>query len=51
LICKEPVAVLAPYRVADPREREDAIKHIVALMRKGLPIGGKRFSRDEMHER
>ena len=46
----EPVAIIAPYRVPD-REREHAIEHIVAMMRKGLPIGGRRFSRDEMHER
>lgn len=47
----QPVAVIAPYRGADSRERERAIDHIVALMRRGLPIGGKRFTRDEMHER
>lgn len=26
------------------------INRIVALMRRGLPIGGKRFTRNEMHE-
>jgi antitoxin (DNA-binding transcriptional repressor) of toxin-antitoxin stability system len=46
----EPVAVIAPYRAPD-RDRERAIEHIVALMRKGVPIGGRRFSRDEMHQR
>jgi prevent-host-death family protein len=46
----EPVAIIAPYGVRD-RERQRAIEHIVALMRKGLSIGGSRFSRDEMHER
>ena len=46
----QPVAIIAPYRAQD-RERERAIDHIVALMRQGLPIGGKRFSRDDMHER
>ena len=46
----QPVAIIAPYRAQD-RDRESAIDHIVALMRQGLPIGGKRFSRDEMHER
>ena len=45
-----PVALLAPYRTADHGERERAIEHIVALMREGLPIG-RRFTRDEMHER
>jgi antitoxin (DNA-binding transcriptional repressor) of toxin-antitoxin stability system len=46
----EPVATIAPYRPQD-RERERAIEHIVAMMRERLPIGGRRFSRDEMHER
>jgi antitoxin FitA len=32
-------------------ERERDIQHIVAMMREGLPLGGRRFSRDEMHER
>jgi prevent-host-death family protein len=47
----QPVAIIAPYRAADAQERKHVIEHIVALMRRGLPIGGKRFSRDEMHER
>ena len=46
----QPVAIIAPYRAQD-RERERAIDHIVAMMRKGVPLGGTRFSRDEMHER
>ena len=46
-----PVAVLAPYRTADTKERERAIEQIVGLMRQGLPIGGRPFTRDEMHER
>jgi hypothetical protein len=32
-------------------EREAAIKRMIARMRKGLPLGGRRFTRDEMHER
>jgi prevent-host-death family protein len=47
----QPVAVIAPYCAADSRERERAIEHIVALMRRGLPIRGRGFTRDEMHER
>jgi prevent-host-death family protein len=47
----QPVAVIAPYREADSRGRERAIEHIVALMRRGLPIGARGFTRDEMHER
>jgi len=45
-----PVAMLMPYPTSDERERELAIERIVALMRKGIPIG-RRFTRDEMHER
>ena len=47
----QPVAVIAPYRAPDNHEREQAIDHILALMRRGLLIGGRRFTRDEMHER
>jgi len=37
------VAIIMPYRAADTGERERAIDRIVALMRRGLPIRGKRF--------
>jgi prevent-host-death family protein len=47
----KPVAVLAPYVAYRSRDREQAIERAVELMRKGLPIGGRRFTRDEMHER
>ncbi len=47
----KPVAVLAPYASQLSRGREQAIERAVALMRKGLPIGNRRFTRDEMHER
>lgn len=47
----KPVAVLAPYNSYLSQEREQAIERAVALMRKGLPLGGRRFTRDEMHER
>jgi prevent-host-death family protein len=47
----KPVAVLAPYALQPSRAREQAIERAVALMRKGLPIGNRRFTRDEMHER
>jgi len=47
----KPVAVLAPFLRHSTREREQAIERAIALMRKGLPIGGRRFTRDEMHER
>ena len=47
----QPVAIITPYRAADAREREQSIDHIVALMRRGLPIGGRRYTRDDMHDR
>ena len=47
----KPVAVLAPFMAHRSREREQAIERAIALMRKGLPIGARRFTRDEMHER
>ena len=45
-----PVAMITPYPASDVAERELAIERIVGLMRKGIPIG-RRFTRDEMHER
>jgi prevent-host-death family protein len=48
----EPVALLSAYRpLKSAAHREAAIERIVRLMRKGLPLGGRRFTRDEMHER
>ena len=47
----KPVAVIAPYRPANAVDRERAIEHIVGLMRQGVSLGGRRFTRDEMHER
>ena len=47
----KPVAVIAPYQPANANDRERAIEHIVAMMRKGVSLGGRRFTRDEMHER
>jgi prevent-host-death family protein len=47
----KPVAMLSPYPVPHPHDHEAAIERIVALMREGLALGGRHFSRDEMHER
>lgn len=47
----KPVAVLSPFSARRSREQEEAVDHAIQLMRKGLPIGGRRFTRDEMHER
>ena len=48
----KPVAVLAPYRrQALTLEQEAAIARVVEMMRRGLVHDGRRFTRDEMHER
>jgi prevent-host-death family protein len=48
----EPVAVLSAYRPGQTgADREAAIDRFVRMMRKGLPLGARRFTRDEMHER
>ena len=46
-----PVATIGPYQPDRSAERERAIERAIELMHKGLPIGGRRFTRDEMHER
>lgn len=47
-----PVArLVAVSRKATGQKREVAIKRMVAMMKKGVNLGGLRFSRDEMHER
>jgi len=48
----KPVAVLAPYRQAPlTPEQEAAIERVIDMMRRGLVHDGRRFTRDEMHER
>ena len=48
----KPVAVLAPYRrQALTLEQEAAIARVVEMMRRALVHDGRRFTRDEMHER
>jgi prevent-host-death family protein len=48
----KPVARLTPVQdTAAAKNREAAIKRMIAHMKKGLPLGGRRFTRDEMHER
>ena len=50
----KPIAVLSPYRLsAMTPEREEAIRHAVAVMEKGLGWGAalRKFKRDEMHAR
>ena len=47
----KPVARLSPVVPSIHPDREKAIKEMIALLEKGLPIGGRRFTRDEMHER
>jgi prevent-host-death family protein len=48
----KPVAVLAPYRRQTLMpEQTAAIARAVEMMRRGLVHDGRRFTRDEMHER
>lgn len=49
----KPVARLEPAlaKPTSSKAREKAIARMVELMEKGLDFGGRRFTRDEMHER
>lgn len=49
--CGKPVARLMPLSAHRSPEQEQAAEHMIALMREGLSLGGRRFTRDEMHER
>ena len=47
----QPVARLIPARSArNPRARRKALVEMIKLMEKGLDLGGRKFTRDEMHE-
>jgi len=47
-----PVARLSPIAGRPmSKEREAAIKRMIARMKKGMHLGGIKLSRDEMHER
>lgn len=47
-----PVARLVPIvDIRAAKRREAAIKRMLARLEKGLPLGGRKFSRNEMHER
>jgi plasmid stability protein len=37
--------------LTEQQARAQAVEHAVALSREGLSLGGRRFARDEMHER
>ena len=48
----KPVARLVPVQDgAAAKKREAAIKRMIEMMERGFPLGGRRFTRDEMHER
>ncbi|HEY1708368.1 MAG TPA: type II toxin-antitoxin system prevent-host-death family antitoxin [Rhizomicrobium sp.] len=49
----KPVAQLSPLtkQWKSKAEREKAIAEMVKVLEKGLHLGGRRFTRDEMHER
>jgi hypothetical protein len=43
---------LSPVRAAKiSKAREKALRELMALLEKGIDLGGKGFTRDEMHER
>jgi prevent-host-death family protein len=45
-----PVARITPSPAA-AKKREQAIRRMVQMMERGLPLGGLRFTRDELYER
>lgn len=48
----KPVAKLVAVQSAQSNEaRAKAIKRLMKRLRKGVNLGGRRFTRDEMHER
>jgi prevent-host-death family protein len=48
----KPVARLVPVAdYAAARKRKAAIKRLLARLERGVPLGGLRATRDEMHER
>ena len=48
----KPVAKLVPIGTAKSDEkRERAIERMIERMRRALDLGGRKFTRDEMHER
>ena len=45
-------AAIPPKSASLPKnERDKQLKKFLALLKKGFPLGGKGFTRDEMHER
>jgi prevent-host-death family protein len=48
----KPVARLVPVQdTAAAKKRAAAIKRMVKMMERGFPLGGLRFTRDEIYER
>jgi len=47
----KPVAEIIPYTKRVDPKREAARKELIAIMRKGVRMGGVPPTRDEMHER
>ncbi len=45
------VKMVAVCQTQTKEDRERAIKRMVRRMRKGVDMGGSKFTRDEMHER
>ncbi|MGH6870840.1 MAG: type II toxin-antitoxin system Phd/YefM family antitoxin [Rhizomicrobium sp.] len=48
----KPVARLVPaVRLSVPKRSKDSVEKFLAMLEKGFDLGGKGFTRDEMHER
>jgi prevent-host-death family protein len=48
----KPVARLLPVRAAKiSKARERAIEEFLDLLKKGVDLGGRKYTREEMHER
>ena len=48
----KPVAELIPFqKAADSARRNEAIREMMAILERGIPMGTQAPTRDEMHER
>jgi hypothetical protein len=46
-----PALIPAPVETVSEEDRKAAKKRLMDLLDKGLPLGGRGFTRDEMNER
>jgi len=45
-----PIAQLMPYK-ASSASRSNAWDRLISMLKKGLPLGGEKFNRDELYDR